>query len=338
MITTGLLIVSLLVVLYAAHLFTNGVEWLGKQLGFSHGLIGSVLAGVGTALPETIIPIIAILFHSGEQSFQDVGVGAILGAPFMLTTLTLPLVGAAVWALAAAGRRDATLRIVPHFVQLDLGYFLIGYGLAVMAALMPVAELRYLIAVVLVGLYGHYLWRLQRLDRQHAADRAADEDELLPPLIFSRRTPAPALGPILVQIAVGLGGIIGGAHLFVEAVNEAAAALAIPPLLLSLLITPVATELPEKFNSLIWIFQRKDALAVANITGAMVFQSTFPVAVGLVGTAWQLNWHGWTTALFALAAAGWYLAWLRRRRAWRPWQLVAGALLYIGFGLALVIF
>ena len=333
-VTIGWLLGSLLVVLYAAHLFTNGVEWLGKRLGFSHGMIGSVLAGVGTAMPETVIPIIAILFHRGQQTIQDIGVGAILGAPFMLTALTLPLLGAAVWGLGLFKRREPAFRLAPQFVRLDLSYFLIGYSLAIGTAFMPVAALRYAVAFFLIGLYGHYLWRLQKLDRLHAAD-----DELLPPLIFSPRTDTPAIGMILAQVLIGLAGIIGGAHFFVDAVNQLAAAKNWSPLLLSLWITPIATELPEKFNSLIWVFQRKDALAVANITGAMVFQATFPVSVGLLGTSWQLNWHGLTTGVGALAAAAAYLALLHRQRTWRPWQLMLGALLYLGFGLlALVIF
>ena len=56
------------------------------------------------------------------------------------------------------------------------------------------------------------------------------------------------------------------------------------PLIVSLLITPIATELPEKFNSILWIRHRKDTLALGNITGAMVFQSTFPVSIGLIFT------------------------------------------------------
>lgn len=78
--------------------------------------------------------------------------------------------------------------------------------------------------------------------------------------------------------------IIGGAYLFVDAVEHLAKVFEVSPLILSLLITPIATELPEKLNSLIWIAQGKDNLAFANITGAMVFQSTFPVAVGMVGS------------------------------------------------------
>ncbi len=333
MTTVAWLTGSLLLVLYAAHLFTNGVEWLGKRLGFSHGLIGSVLAGVGTALPETAIPVIAILFRGDDQNMQDVGVGAILGAPFMLATLTIPLLGAAILVLAFRKRREARFKLVPQFVRLDLSYFLVGYTLAIATAFMPVPALRYAVAIFLLGLYGHYLWRLQRLDRAHV-----DADELVPPLIFAPRAKRPGWGPIAAQVSAGLIGIIAGAHLFVDAINLAAAALAVPPLLLSLLITPVATELPEKFNSLIWVYQKKDSLAVANITGAMVFQSTFPVAVGLIGTPWLLNWHGLTTGISALVAAAGYLALMRWRGAWGPREVMLGVLLYIGFAVALLIF
>jgi len=332
MTTAAWLLGSLLLVLAAAHLFTNGVEWLGKRLGFSHGIIGSILAGVGTALPETVIPVIAILFSGGQPGHLAIGVGAILGAPFMLTTLTLPLLGAATLGFAALKRRTATLHLKPAFVRLDLTYFLIGYSLAMAAALAPVTGLRYLIALFLPFLYGHYLWRLQQLDRQHAADHGD-----LEPLLFLRRSSRPPFTLILLQVATGLGGIVMGAHLFVDAVEAAAAALTVSPLLLSLLVTPVATELPEKFNSLIWVSQRKDALAVANITGAMVFQSTFPVAVGLIGTPWQLDWHGWTTGGCALAAAAAYLALLIRQQTWHPRQIILGAALYAGFAVALLL-
>ena len=51
--------------------------------------MGSMLAGVGTALPETMIAIVAIVgsvFAEGGEPVNDaeIGVGAILGAPFML--------------------------------------------------------------------------------------------------------------------------------------------------------------------------------------------------------------------------------------------------------------
>ena len=52
---------ALAAILVAASLFTNAVEILGARLGLQQGAVGSVLAAVGTALPETMIPVVAIL-------------------------------------------------------------------------------------------------------------------------------------------------------------------------------------------------------------------------------------------------------------------------------------
>ena len=92
------------VILVGAELFTNGIEWFGLKLGLAEGAVGSVLAAVGTALPETMIPIIAILF-SASASSSEVGVGAILGAPFMLATLAMFVTGVAV---LIVGRRRSS--------------------------------------------------------------------------------------------------------------------------------------------------------------------------------------------------------------------------------------
>ena len=85
--------------------------------------------------------------------------------------------------------------------------------------------------------------------------------------------------------------IVGGAYLFVGAVEHLAHTLGVSQLLLALVIAPIATELPEKFNSLIWVRQGKDTLAMGNITGAMVFQSAIPTVVALLfaGEAWHVS-------------------------------------------------
>jgi cation:H+ antiporter len=82
----AILVISLGIILLGAEVFVNGIEWLGKKLNLSEGAVGSVLAAVGTALPETLIPIIAIVFSDAAQG-HEIGIGAILGAPLMLATL-----------------------------------------------------------------------------------------------------------------------------------------------------------------------------------------------------------------------------------------------------------
>lgn len=323
----GLLLLGLVILLLGAYLFTNAIEWTGKRLKLSEGVVGSVLAGVGTALPETIIPIVAIFFTHGEAS-DAVGVGAILGAPFMLSCLTLPMVGTTILLLAWAHRRPAKVLMNAGVSRIDLGYFLAAYALAFGVALLPaganVPALRGVAAFALIVLYVFYLRTL--------VGHAAAAHTTVDPLIFHRRSHEPHSAVIGLQVVIGLGVIIFGAHLFVDGVEHLSQAFAWPPLVVSLLITPIATELPEKLNSLIWVSQKKDTLAIGNITGAMVFQGTFPVAVGLIGTPWQLDYFGLASVVLAFAAAAWLYALLRWRGGWHPAMLIAAFALYLLYG------
>ncbi|HEY4485691.1 MAG TPA: sodium:calcium antiporter [Nitrospiria bacterium] len=326
----AVLLAGLLIILGGAYLFTNGVEWVGKRLRLSEGVVGSILAGVGTAMPETMVPVMAIYFGNGE-SRQEVGIGAILGAPFMLTCLTLPLLGMGIGLLSWLGKRSPAIKVNSLLVRMDLGFFLCAYGIALAMALLASrglvgADTRWVFFVaagLLIGLYLHYLKKLLMKEGVIGED--------LNPLIFARKRDNPHTRVILLQVAVGFVMIIAGAHLFVDGVQHLAQSLGVSPLILSLLITPIATELPEKLNSLIWISQRKDHLAIANITGAMVFQSTFPVAVGLTGTAWRLDTYGLVSAGMAILAALFLYGVIRIRGRWRPIHLFSGLIFYLGF-------
>lgn len=87
---------------------------------------------------------------------------------------------------------------------------------------------------------------------------------------------------VSAQVVFALVCIIGGAWGFVRAVEDLSASLGLNPTLMALVIAPVATELPEKLNSVLWVRRGKDTLAMGNITGAMVFQSAIPTSIALV--------------------------------------------------------
>jgi cation:H+ antiporter len=93
------LVLSLATILGAAILFTNAIEILGERLNLGAGAVGSLLAAVGTALPETMIPVVAIvgalILGTGGAAASEIGIGAILGAPFLLATLAFFIVGVA---------------------------------------------------------------------------------------------------------------------------------------------------------------------------------------------------------------------------------------------------
>ena len=124
-------------ILLASILFTNGIELLGHRLKMHQSAVGSVLAAIGTALPETIIPIIAVLVFRDPKA-MDVGIGAIAGAPFMLATLGLFVTGAAVILFSLLGRRTMEVRVAPAAVARDLTFFVVLYGVAVLTTFIPI--------------------------------------------------------------------------------------------------------------------------------------------------------------------------------------------------------
>lgn len=334
------LAVAFVVILAGAELFTNGIEWFGRKLNLAQGAVGSVLAAVGTALPETMIPIIAIAFGGGDAT-DDVGVGAILGAPFMLSTLAMFVTGVGV--IFWRERRATGTRMVVDTTVLvhDIRYFVVAYALAIATAFLPpeMGGLRIVVAVVLIGIYAWYV-------KGHFDAEAEEHEGELAPLRFRRvdrrayrRAPeVPRLRVVSLQVLFALACIVGGAYLFVGAVDRLAAAIGVSEILLALVIAPIATELPEKFNSLIWVRQGKDTLAMGNITGAMVFQSAIPTVVALVlaGDAWHID-EGSVVAFLSAAIAFVSVAaifgpmWRRARLDGRS-LLVGGALYLVYLG------
>ncbi len=337
------LFIALVVILIGAELFTNGIEWFGRSLNLAEGAVGSVLAAVGTALPETLIPIIAIVFASGAAS-DEIGVGAILGAPFMLSTLAMFVTGVAILAFRRRRATGGELRIDAGVIAHDMRYFAIAYGLAIGSAFLPQEPvwIRWIAAVALIGIYAWYV-------RGHLQAEAAEEAEELAPLRFRRvdvrahrNDPAvPRLRAINLQVLVALGFIIVGAVFFVDAVEHLASSIGVSEVLLALVIAPVATELPEKFNSIIWVRQNKDTLAMGNITGAMVFQSCIPTVVGLVlaSEAWSIQEGSYTafaSAGIAFASSAAIFLPMVRRGGLHGRHLLIGGVFYLAY-LALVV-
>lgn len=356
-----LLGVSFLIIIVGAELFTNGVEWLGVRLKLSEGTVGSVLAAVGTALPETLIPVVAIVFFR-EASSHEIGLGAILGAPFMLATLGFFVTAGA--ALLYRRRRETGIRlnIDRGILRRDLGFFVPLYGAAIAVSFTPVGSWsRPVVAVGLVMAYAFYLY----LNLRETMEGEKDE-----PLMFNlmwacfplasvpcnrgvymeRREyitgRQPRIRACVGQVVVALGLIVGGAYQFVHATQAITEMVGFSPLVFSLILAPVATELPEKFNSVIWVRQGKDTLSLGNISGAMVFQSTFPVTLGILLTEWRFSGTETGDCALLSAAIALFSALLVIVTAGRgrggdgtmaPWALAAGVVWWFVFAAYVVL-
>lgn len=330
------MMLSLAAILGAAILFTNAVEILGDRLNMGHGAVGSLLAAVGTALPETMIPIVAILgaviVGTGGAAAGEIGIGAILGAPFLLATLALFLCGAS--AIFYKDRRGSGSEIVVNrqVTIPDMAFFLVCFTLAAGAGLISLPlVLKIGLAVFLLLAYVFYVIRTIRTGSDATEGEPPDNLTLWP-----FRSTAPTWA-VTAQV-VGCVAVMGfAAHFFVGAVGNISTAIGIPAGLIALVLAPLATELPEKFNSVIWLRDNKDTLALGNITGAMVFQSTIPVSVGIMFTPWDLGFLSALSAVFALVSGAVFIGFLLRKGPLRGFYLLGAGILYAAFLVAAVV-
>ncbi len=319
-----LLAVSFAVILAGALVFTNAVEWLGHRLEIGQGATGSILAAVGTAMPETLIPIVAII--GGSKGSEDVAIGAIIGAPFLLATLAMALVGTSAFVFQRRRRQGLALKADIETLDRDLVFFLAFFAAGLLAGLVLPDPLHVPLAVVFFVAYVLYV----RATLRSGGD--VQEMETIGRLYMDRSDgEQPPTRLIALQLAVGLGAIVGGAHLFVEEMIHVAESIGVEALVLSLILAPLATELPEKINSFFWTREGKDSLALGNITGAMVFQSTIPIAFGLALTAWELDRYAVVSASLGLAGGALAYITLRTRGRFELLPVVCWATLFGSF-------
>lgn len=298
------LFIALAVILFSCILFSNAIEWLGAKLNLSHGVTGSILAAVGTALPETMVPLVAIfwglsqpeIIHTikyGVDSHSescDISMGAIIGAPFMLITLAFFLVGISGFIYFKNGTRpDEYIRVDKTVLKRDIQFFIISFSIAFISVFFN-HQIKIGVSVLLIVLYALYIYKTFK-EESGSNFEGEELEENLEPLISTRvfRGTQPTMFLISAQLIFSLLCLVFSAHHFVEAIKGIADYFSFPAFVISLLLAPIATELPEKFNSWMWVKGKKDTLAIGNVSGALVFQSTFPVSVGLLFTSWEIQ-------------------------------------------------
>lgn len=319
-----ILLIGLAIILISCELFTNSIEWLGRKLKVGDGVIGSIFSAVGTCLPETFVPVIAILLSKSTKSSVNIAIGAIVGAPFMLSTLAFFMTGISVLIFSRRRMTGFKMKANNNIVCRDLFFFIIAYSVGILTSFSGSKQVRMLIVVFLIVYYIYYVMITVTCDYQ-----TNSRLETLHIVRFLNLRPK--MSVILLQIVISLLGIFVGAELFVKNMEIISQHVGISALVLSMMITPVATELPEKFNSIIWISKKKDTLALGNITGALVFQSCIPVAIGIAATPWVLDAKIIMSSVLAIMSSLVTLLWIKLKNYLNPVPLIMGAFFYLLF-------
>jgi cation:H+ antiporter len=312
-----LLVASAAAIYFSCELFVNAVEHLGRLLKLGTLAVGTVLAAIGTALPESVVTGVAVT----QGHTKDIGIGAALGGPLALATLAYAVVG-----ITLLVRRTALPAIQTDRLARDQRWFLWTFAGKIGLGLVAFSWKPWL-GLVFFALYaGYVVVELRESGEGH--------DEELEPLRLGGSSD-PRMLPVLVQTLATLAVVFVASQVFVDQLSWAGPELGLSAAVTALLLAPVATELPEVMNALIWVRQGKAQLALSNISGSMMVQATVPSGLGILFTKWEL--HG-PLLLSAAATAGaiLYLLLVMRRLSGRT---LAGAgafyLLFAGL-LALV--
>ena len=326
LLTLVLFIGSAVTIYLACEYFVNGVEWFGRKLDLSSTATGTVLAAFGTALPESAVTFVAVIFGKTPEA-RDIGVGAAMGGPLVLATIAYAVVGTALWFnRRRLNRADRLVRVDHRRLARDQSWFLaifvvkVGLGL-VAFAIKPWLGLLFLAA------YGMYVWREMR--SEDGAAVLEDEGEL-DPLKFRPRDAVPTMRWVAAQTLIALAVIAVASRVFVGQLEAIGVFFSWPAHLVALVLSPVATELPETVNALIWVRQGKERLALANISGAMMIQATIPSSLGLFATPWLFDAPLKAAGLITMTAIG-YLWWLFHRGRVDARSLLPVGLLYGAF-------
>ncbi|AXE36848.1 sodium:calcium antiporter [Chromobacterium phragmitis] len=319
-VTLILFILSAMAIYVACEYFVNGIEWLGHRLNLGATAVGSVLAAFGTALPESAVTFVAVVFGDTPEQ-KSLGVGAAMGGPLVLATLAYAVVGIALFAnRRRLGRSSWQAQADHHRLSRDQTAFLAIFALKVLLGLFAFTIKPWL-GLIFLGAYAAYAWREIRL-----ADTAPEEEALEPLKIRPSVQHASLLFWAGAQVVLALAVISLASHVFVSQLDAIALFCGWPPHLVALLLSPVATELPEIMNALIWVRQGKERLALANISGSMMIQATIPSALGIFFTPWLFDGPLLVAGLVTMLAIG-LLSWsFRQKGAHGGWMVLSGGL------------
>lgn len=242
LITLPLFLIGFYILIKGANFLVSGSTYLARKFNISNIVIGLVIAGIGTSIPE-----FAVSFLANITGKSGVGLGTIIGSNtfnilFILgvSALFFPLKFKADWV-----KRDFSWNIFSVLVAILFAY-IVGFG-----------EISRVEGAAMLALF--LIWLYIAIKK---SNEVADNQEQI-------RTMAFPLAAIL--IFAGLVGVILGGKWVVDGGIEIAKTLGASNALIGLTIVGIGTSLPELAVSFIAAYKKQPGIAVGNIIGSNIF-------------------------------------------------------------------
>jgi len=247
-------VVGLALLAYAADIFVEGAAAIAARLRVSAVVIGAVVIGIGTSVPELLVTGIA-----AAQGEREIGVGNIVGSN--IANLTLVLGGAAL---------VASLRVDSRLLRREVPLSAAAVGLFAAATIGGLT--RYEGMILIVGLVAA-LTVIVRATTRGRGDALSDDVEDY----LEAEQPARSTNAIVLVTILGFVGTVGGAQLLVWGASDVGRELGWSDAFIGLTVVAVGTSLPELVTALAAARRGDDELIIGNVLGSNLFNS---LAVG----------------------------------------------------------
>lgn len=240
-----LIIISIVILYFGAEFSLESSEVIGKKIGLSPLMIGMLLVGFGTSLPEFFVGHIA-----GVQGAAGIAVGSLVGSNIANMFLILGISGL----LVNMNVSDKGIRkqLIVHFL---LGLVLVY--------VLKQEFLNVITASPLIVICGLYLFLLLDDFKKSGQEMQKDEVEFKPSVV-------------LVKLFGGFGMLYLGGELLVKGGTDLCLAIGISEYIVSAIFIAFGTSFPELVTSLMAAKKKKESdLIVGNIIGSNLFNCAF---------------------------------------------------------------
>jgi cation:H+ antiporter len=234
---------------YGADLFVRGASGVAERFGISPFVIGLVIVGFGTSTPELAVNIGAAISGS-----TDIAIGNVVGS-------NIANVGVILGLAAVVAPLAVQLRVVRVELPIVVGISFLLWALA------SFGEIKRWEGAIMLAAFGAFFWYLLKTAKDEPAAVQQEYTEENPPHQDGWKSAA--------FIMVGLVGLMGGAHLAVEAAVGLARLIGLSELVIGLTIVAIGTSLPELASSVAAARRGHADIAIGNVLGSNIYNILF---------------------------------------------------------------
>ena len=270
----------------ASFLLAYGAEHLSKKYGAK--FVGRTLLSVATTLPE-----IAIVIYAAAGGFYGTAIGAGLGSNLLMMTLGLSIM----LLIATTRLSKAPLKGVDVATfKLDKIFLL---ATAVISAALFIDGYNFIDGFIFAAMFGAYLVmalvemraekKVVKIKQEKEVGNHPDHKVVKVEESLQEKGPSKEIIKAVLAFAAGTAGIFLGAEPFIHSLEGFSAEVGLSIIVLAVIISPIAGEMPEKISMM--LLARKGAagaaIAVANVLGSKVLNNTLLLAVAVFGAMYH---------------------------------------------------